>query len=224
MESLPKVSKLPTVRRLPAYLHLLRDIHGQGVREVSATLIAARLKLEPIQVRKDLAMTGVVGKPRIGFHVAESITAIEAYLGWNNTNEAVLVGAGSLGTALLGYGGFEKHQLKIVAAFDIDPARTGREVHETPVFPLEKLDNLARRLKIRIGIITVPADAAQAVADLFVAARLTAIWNFTPVTLNVPPGVIVQNEDLSTGLAVLSRRLRDAEQARKIDTPPGVLG
>ena len=213
----PKVSKLPTIRRLPVYLHLLRQLHSEGLQTVSGTLIAERLKIEPIRVRKDLTVTGVVGKPRIGFPVPELITAIEEFLGWNNATEAVLVGAGSLGTALLGYGEFTKHRLKIIAAFDINPERIGREIHGVPVYPLAKLTNLVGRLKIRIAILTVPIDAAQSVADLCVDARIIALWNFTPVSLNVPPGVIVQHEDLSTGLAVLSKRLRDADAARRME-------
>jgi redox-sensing transcriptional repressor len=212
-----RVNKVQTIRRLPAYLRLLRHVHAEGWETVSGTYLAEQLGLDGVQVRKDLASTGFAGKPRVGFVVAGLIDAIERHLGWNNTTEAVLVGAGSLGTALLGYTGFEPHGLRIVAAFDADETKVGDEVHGRDVFPLSKAANLVRRLHIQLGIITVPAEAAQAVADLLVGAGIRAIWNFTPTALNVPPGIIVQHEDLSSGLAVLSRQLRSCPPT---DEPP----
>jgi redox-sensing transcriptional repressor len=202
-----KVVNLPTVRRLPSYLYLLRPLRDAACAHVSGTYLAQQLKLDPVQVRKDLEVTGIVGRPRIGFPVEALIRAIEEYLGWHNTAEAFLVGVGSLGTALLGYEGFTLHGLRIIAAFDHDLSKTGREVHGTLVLPMTKLPDLAQRLHVRIGIIAVPAGAAQAVADQLVDARLTGIWNFAHTVLQVPPHVIVQNEDLSVGLAVLSKRL-----------------
>lgn len=207
-----KMGRLPTIRRLPAYLHLLRRLHVAGMVSVSGTYLAERLGLEPIQVRKDLTITGIVGRPRIGFAVPELITAIEAFLGWNNTTEAVLIGVGHLGTALLGYPEFARHGLDIVGAFDHDPAKIGTQVQGKPVFGMEKLANLVQRLHVRIGVLTVPAESAQEAANAMVAAGITAIWNFTQVTLELPPSVIVQNEDLSSGLAVLSKKLRDRDE------------
>lgn len=210
VEDAQKLSKLPTIRRLPTYLRLLVALRDAGQESVSGTYLAEQLKLDPVQVRKDLTITGIVGKPRIGFAVDGLIIAIEEFLGWDNTTEAFLIGVGHLGTALLGYSGFARHGLNIVAAFDADPAKLYQEVYGKMVFPMEKLPNLAHRLQVHIGIITVPADAAQHVAELMVAAQITAIWNFTPVTLRVPAGIIMQNEDLSVGLAVLSKQVRDA--------------
>ncbi len=212
-DSLGKVAKLPTIRRLPVYLHLLRGLQGGGTERVSSTYIAEQLKLDAVQVRKDLSSTGIVGKPRVGFEVTGLIDAIESFLGWNNTTEAILIGVGNLGSALLGYAGFMRHNLSVVAAFDADPQKAGTEIAGKPVFPMEKLANLVHRLHIRICILTVPAQQAQGVVNLLLAAGITAIWNFTPVALHVPAGVIVQNEDLAGGLAVLSRRVRDAETA-----------
>ena len=210
-----KVNKLPTIRRLPAYLHLLRQLREAGQETVSGTVLAEQLNLDAVQVRKDLSSTGIVGKPRIGFSVPGLVTAIEEYLGWNNTTDAFLVGVGNLGSALLGYAGFHRHRLSVLAGFDNDPSKIGQEFYGKPVYPMEKLPNLARRMRVHICILTVPAEQAQAVADLLVAARITAIWNFSPVALNVPPGIIVQNEDLASGLAVLSRKLRGDTAAAK---------
>jgi len=202
-----KVINLPTVRRLPSYLYQLRPLRDAKVEYVSGTYLAQQLKLDPVQVRKDLEVTGIVGRPRVGFPVNLLIKTIEEYLGWHNTTEAFLVGVGSLGTALLGYEGFPQHGLRIVAAFDHNAAKVGQEVHGTLVLPMEKLPDLAHRLHVRIGIIAVPADQAQTVAEQLIEARITGIWNFAHVQLQVPTGVIVQNEDLSVGLAVLSKRL-----------------
>ncbi|MCE5323254.1 redox-sensing transcriptional repressor Rex [bacterium] len=199
-----KVGSLPTIRRLPSYLYLLKQLAQNGRDIVSSNHIAQCLKLEPIQVRKDLAITGIEGKPKIGYHVPSLIKAIEEFLGWDSHKEVFLVGAGNLGSALLGYKGFEQHGMKIIAAFDCDECKIGTQIHDRDVLPLEKLPDLARRMNIKLGIITVPAEAAQHVAGVMVSGGIEAIWNFSPVVLEVPEGVVVQNEDLSSGLAVLS--------------------
>jgi len=204
-----KGAPLPTVRRLPTYLRLLRQMEKDGREFVSSTAIADELHLESIQVRKDLAVTGIEGKCRVGYPVSELIRAIEGFLGWDNTTDAFLVGAGSLGAALIGYEGFERHGLNIVAAFDIDDAKVGRPLRGKEVLPLTKFTDLARRMHIRLGIIAAPAEAAPSIANLMVASGIRAIWNFAPAKIIVPNNVVVQNEDLSSGLAVLSRQLAE---------------
>jgi redox-sensing transcriptional repressor len=181
-----------------------------GKAVVSCTHIANELKLDPVQVRKDLQYTGIVGSPRIGYPIPALIEAIENSLGWGNLREAFLVGAGSLGTALLGYEGFKECNLNIVAAFDLDASKVGKTVHGRLVLPIEKLADLARRMHIHIGILAVPAEAAQQVADTMLAGDIRAIWNFAPVVLQVPPGTIVENTQLYTSLAVLTARLTEA--------------
>ena len=198
----------PTLRRLPAYCHVLRRILEQHEAEtVSCTQIGLELQLDPTQVRKDLAVTGVVGRPKVGYQVQELYERVSDFLGWNNAQDAVLVGAGSLGTALLGYKGFDQNGVRIVAAFDVDPAKLGSHVHDTPVFPFEKMPNLVERLKVHLGILTVPMESAQAACDVMVLSGVRAIWNFAPVALTVPDTIIVQNENLFSSLAVLSSKL-----------------
>ena len=177
---------------------------------MSCTHIAADLGLDPTQVRKDLAVTGIIGKPKIGYDLQALVGAIETYLGWNNVTDAFLVGVGSLGRALLGYQGFAAYGLNIVAAFDCDPAKVGKVVHGKQVLPVEKLVSLTQRMKVRIGVLTVPAASGQVAADLMVRAGIVAIWNFSTAQLEVPAGVIVENVDLSASLAVLSRKLAEA--------------
>lgn len=210
----------PTLRRLPLYHRYLKGVQEHGSEYISCTAIGLELKLDPTQVRKDLEATGAVGRPKVGYPLMPLMQAIEAFLGWNNTNEAFLVGAGSMGAALLGYRKFEECGLKIVAAFDADPAKIGTQIHDKPVLPMDKLANLAMRMHILIGIITVPAPAAQGVADQMVEGGIRAIWNFAPIRLRMPEGVIVHNEDLYCSLASLSQKLAKALAGQ----PPVVSG
>ena len=196
-----------TMRRLPVYLHLLHRHRDEGLQYISCSDIGRELGLDPTQVRKDLEATGNAGRPRVGFTVASLIEAIEGFLGWNKVNEAFLAGAGNLGTALLGYGRLQSYGINIVAAFDADPRRIGTEVYGRQVLAIDRLADLAARMHVLIGIITVPGDQAQSVADLMVAGGIRAIWNFAPVSLRLPAHIIVQNEELYYSLAALSRKL-----------------
>jgi redox-sensing transcriptional repressor len=208
--SIPQAS----LRRLPDYHHYLMDLQAKGIDQVSCSVIGRDLNLVAVQVRKDLQYTGIIGKPKTGYSVPKLIQTIETFLGWNNVNEAFLVGVGNLGTALLGHERFSKFGLRIVAAFDTDPDKIGQQVHGKTVFPLEKLVDLAQRMSIHLGIITAPAEAAQAVADEMVQAGILAIWNFAPVKLKVPEHIFVHNEDLYSSLASLSWKL-----ARRFQVP-----
>lgn len=197
----------PSLARLPQYHHFLRELGAKGVGRVSCSQIGGNLNLVPVQVRKDLKYTGIVGRPKTGYSVPELISAIESFLGWKNANKAFLVGAGNLGTALLGHERFSHFGLSIVAAFDADPDKIGHFIHGKPVLPLEKLADLAQQTGIHLGIITAPAEHAQMIADEMVKGGIQAIWNFAPVRLKLPTNIVVQNEDLYSSLASLSRRL-----------------
>lgn len=197
----------PSLRRLPQYHHYLVELEAQGVHVVSCSLIGRDLRCLPVQVRKDLQFTGIIGKPKIGYSVGELIAAIETFLGWNNVNEAFLVGAGNLGTALLGHERFSRFGLNIVAAFDTDASKVDQWIHGKAVLSLDKLADLARRMSVHLGIITTPPGSAQTVANEMVKGGIQAIWNFAPVKLNVPEDIIVHNEDLYSSLASLSCKL-----------------
>jgi len=199
-----KISYAPSVRRLPSYLHIIRQAERDRDFYISGTVIAQELNLEPIQVRKDLAITGIVGKPKKGYPVEELIKAIEHYLGWDQNHVAILVGAGNLGSALMGYQEFQRHGLRIVAAFDTDPQKVGSQVHGVPVRAMENLEQGIKAITAEIAILTVPSPFAQATAETLVRAGITSIWNFTNTKLKVPDQIIVQREDLSSGYALLS--------------------
>jgi redox-sensing transcriptional repressor len=206
----PKVVPAPTLRRLPRYLQTLRVIKVRGREVVSTNHIAADLKLDPTQVRKDLAYTGIVGRPKIGYGIDELIAAIEDFLGWRNLEDAFLVGAGSLGTALMGHQRIEECGVRIVAAFDHDPDKVGTTIHGKDVFPMTKLVSLARRMHILIGIVTVPPEEAQAAANALIEGGVRAIWNFAPTRIEVPEdGVVVDGEIYST-LGMLKHGLAQA--------------
>jgi redox-sensing transcriptional repressor len=170
--------------------------------------MAEVLGVHHTQVRKDLAIAGCQGRPKTGHLVTELLDAIKAFLRWDNHSEAFLVGVGSLGTALLKYPGFAQAGARIVAGFDLDPAKAGK-IGEIPVLPLAKLADLTVRMHIQVGILTVPAEAAQATAELMVASGIRAIWNFAPVTLELPGDVIVENLELFTSLSLLLRRFSE---------------
>jgi len=201
----------PTLRRLPVYHSLLKRMAEQNQVQVSATQIAEELNLIPIQIRKDLAFTGIVGKPKIGYEVPELLSKIEDVLGWHNTTDAILAGVGNMGSALLGYSGFEACGLRIVTAFDTDPRKINSIICGHKVLNLDRMQNLVRRMNIHIGILTVPDTVAQTVAEMMVDAGIKAIWNFAPHKLQVPKHIIVQHENLAASLAVLSKQLSQAK-------------
>lgn len=198
--------------RLPYYLNYLKLLQKEGTADVSAPKIAAALALNEVQVRKDIALvSSCAGKPKTGFRVDLLIHDLESFLGYDNVDEAVLIGAGLLGRSLLGYKGFADYGMKIVAAFDCDPSLCDlRFDGEQRIFPMEKLEDLCRRLCVHIGIICVPSESAQAVCDRLVACGIRAIWSFAPTHLTVPDGVLLQNENIASSLAVLSAHLKQS--------------
>ena len=203
-----KEISIQTIRRLPQYLRIFYNLHAYGRELVSSTALAEETQLLPIVIKKDLQAVGAPSKLRAGFKVAGTIAVIEKFLGWNNLNKAFLVGVGHLGAALLGFDGFKNHGLEIVAAFDTHPEKVGSEIHGVQVYHTAQLASVIEKQNLKIAILTVPAAAAQGITDTLVAAGIKAIWNFAPVNLTVPEGVIVQKEDISSGLAELCAKLK----------------
>ena len=201
---------LPTIRRYPSYLRCIREMIAAGELHISSAVVAEKLGLDPVLTRKDLAMAGIPGKPRCGYPAQALQDAIKHALGWDNTTDAVLIGAGSLGNALLGYSGFEEQNLSIIVAFDSNPGLLGLALHGVKVRPMEDLPRFVKRMKIKLGILTVPNAAAQSCADQLVAAGIRGIWNFSSVQLEVPQDVVVQNVDLAQSLAILSHAITTA--------------
>lgn len=205
MES-KKISK-SVLKRLPGYLAYLKTMPEGSPPHISATALANALGMGEVQVRKDLAMVSDGGRPKIGYQREALIDDIEQFLGYDNTTDAILIGAGKLGQALMAYSGFDEYGLNILAAFDANPVMSKTEEGK-PVYPVSKLEHFCRTNKVLMGIITVPAEHAQSVADQLIAGGIKAIWNFAPTHLDVPAGILVQNENMATSLAVLSVHLK----------------
>ena len=201
-----KISKF-VLKRLPDYLAYLKSLPDTAPAHISATTLANALGMGQVQVRKDLALVSDGGRPKIGYLRSHLIKDIERFLGYDNTTDAVLIGAGRLGQALLGYRGFEEYGLNILAAFDACPAMDHAD-DGTPIYSMEKLEEYCRENKVLMGIITVPAEHAQQVADQLIRGGIKAIWNFAPAHLDVPSNILVQNENMATSLAVLSVHLQ----------------
>ena len=195
-----------TLGRLPSYLEFLRNLPPDKVPYISATAIAKHLGLGEVQVRKDLAAVSGAGKPKLGYVTAELVEKLENCLGCNRLTSAVLVGAGRLGRALLQYDEFEKYGVKISAAFDSNE-RAISLGSKTEILPINQFEYFCKTQNIKLGIITVGEGSAQAVCDQMVKSGITAIWNFAPCKLNVPVGILLQNENLALSLAHLNNQL-----------------
>ncbi len=206
----------PTLERLPRYYRCLCLARERDQKTISSDEIGREVGVNVVQVRKDLAYFGEFGRPGVGYNVETLMRELERLLGLETPNEAVLVGAGRLGTAIASYQGFGRYRLRIVALFDNDPQRIGARVGDSQVFSLDKLPHIVRRLGIELGIICVPREPAQATAELLVDNGVKAIWNFAPTTLKLPKEIAVRNEDLAVGLATLCHHLnKDQLDLRK---------
>ena len=203
------------LKRLPVYLSYLKSLPEDAPENISATTLAAALNMGEVQVRKDLALVSDGGRPKIGYQRLGLVEDIEQFLGYDNTNDAVLIGAGKLGRALLGYSGFSEYGLNIVAAFDENDAIIGTSKSGKPIMHLSRLGEVCRRDQIKIGIITVPAEQAQSVCDLLISNGILAIWNFAPKHLNVPDHILVQNENMAASLALLCKHLNEQMKSEK---------
>ena len=205
-----KVLSLATLQRMPGYLRYLKKRESEGAEYISSVGLAEAMQENPAVVKKDLSMAVVSeGKPKVGYYIPDLVRDIESFMGYDNEKNAVLVGTGKLGQALLGYVGFEKYGLNIVAGFDTDPSLIGKEVHGKKILSADKLKDAVRKLKVKMAVLTLPASQAQKTADILVDAGVRAIWNFSPVGLNLPDTVAVKNENMAASLAVLSAKLKE---------------
>ncbi len=193
------------LERLPLYAACVEALIQNGALTISSGMIAKKLELGAVQVRKELAMVSGAGKPRIGYDARQLLADIRAFLGESAPSEAVIIGAGRLGLALLGHTGFEESGVRICAAFDIRVSPSDEA--GCRIYPLERFSSYCKEHPVEIGIITVPAGEAQAACDMMINAGIRAIWNFAPVTLCVPNGVAVVNEKLGVSLSQLRQHI-----------------
>ncbi|UOF92913.1 redox-sensing transcriptional repressor Rex [Fodinisporobacter ferrooxydans] len=199
----PKISEA-VVRRLPIYLRYLQHLFDMNIRTVSSHELGQKLDMNPAQIRKDLAYFGEFGRKGIGYEVIYLIEKIKQILKLDRTIRVALVGAGHLGIAISNYNQYLKENLTITAIFDTDPKKVGTSIGAMNIYHLDELSAIVAKQEIEMGIITVPAFAAQEVVNKLVAAGVRTILNFAPVTLKVPANVHLRNADLTTELQSLA--------------------
>ena len=197
------------IYRLSVYLRCLQRLRSNSIRTVSSDALSAAAGVKPTQLRKDLTYFGQFGTRGLGYDVEQLARMITDLLGTNSLQPVILVGAGNLGTALLSYRGFEQEGFEIVSAFDLDVERKRDRNTRQPVYGMDKLPEFVRQHRVRMAILTVPATAAQEVANLLVQAGITGILNFAPIVLQVPEEVMVNNVNLAIELENLSYFIQD---------------
>lgn len=203
MDQIPE----PTLRRLPWYLAYLSMLCDQGITHVSSTRIAEDIGVDSSQIAKDLSYLNIKGKTRIGYEVNLLVDQLSSFLGFGKQHNAVVVGAGSLGSALMQDSGLSNYGLNIVAGIDIDPEKIGVKIADTEIYPLDRLTEIHEKMDVRVAVITVPYDSAQQAADACMDAGISGIWNFTPRRIRGREGVVIQNTSIYSNLAVMYNRL-----------------
>lgn len=198
----------PVLRRLPWYLAYVGILRERKVEYVSSTQISRDLKVDASQIAKDLSFLDIKGKTRIGYEVGLLEHKLEEFLGFKRQHRAVIVGAGSLGGALMQDSGLTRYGLEIVAGFDVDPALVGTVKHGLPVYDSAEIVERCREMNVGIGIVTVPVEHAQSVADRLVEGGVKALWNFTPIRISTPEDVVISNTSIYAHLAVMYNRMK----------------
>lgn len=206
--SIPKA----TLGRVPLYIQYLKDLPDNSGTTISAPMIARGLLLGEVQVRKDLALISGCGKPKVGYGRAKLMQDLECYLGCNDLTNAVLVGAGKLGKALLEYEGFESFGINILAGFDCNESVV---CEDKKVLPVDAIEEFCAEHSVKIGIITVGQEFAQDVCNRLVACGVRAIWNFAPCALSVPDDVLLKQENLALSLAHLNSQIKNGKKAEE---------
>ena len=206
----------PTIRRLPWYLSYVRMLNHLHVEYVSSTQISKELNVQSSQIAKDLSFLNIKGKTRIGYEVHPLTKALTEFLGFKHRHNAFLVGAGSLGSALMRDLGLMQYGLNIVAAFDINPAIVGKNVGDIPIYDFAEFSTRQRSTGVSIAIVAVPFENAQDVADTLVESNIKAIWNFTPYRIKVPRNIVLQNTSIYSDLALMYNRMEASANIKNI--------
>lgn len=207
-----RVVSVQTIQRLPRYYQFISYLRKQGIRNVSSMRLSRQTYVEATQVRKDLTSIGHTGKPKVGYDIINLMSTIEDYLGLQDIQDAIMIGVGHLGTAIVQYSGFANYGLRIRAVFDADPMKIGTHIQGRVIQDIATVSSYIKENNIPIAILTLPAPGAQDVSDTLAKSGIKAIWNFAPINLCVPDNVIIKNENLAFGLAILKHRLKANSQ------------
>lgn len=210
-ESARPVLPEPTLRRMPWYLAVVGMLRQRGVEYVSSTTLSRSLNVDASQIAKDLSFLGLRGKTRIGYECARLEEELADFLGFTTGHNAIIVGVGSLGAALVRDKGLRHYGLDIVAGFDVDPRVVGHDIDGVPIHHIDTLDVMRPVYRAEIGIISVPSEVAQNVADALVASGVRALWNFTPFRISTPEDIVINNTSIYANLAVIYNRM-DAQK------------
>ncbi|MEW5816965.1 MAG: redox-sensing transcriptional repressor Rex [Spirochaetota bacterium] len=202
-----------SLKRIPYYHQILTEMESQGELFVSSRHLSSFFNVDDTQIRKDISVIGYKGKPKYGYSVTGLRQAIGEFLGINYENTAILIGAGKLGSALSEYPGLAEFGVKIVAILDNNPMKIGKLIGGFNVLPVDSLPRVVRSFEIGIAIITVPKEAAQGVVDRVMDLGIKAIWNFAPTQIKVRPDVIIRNENMAVGVAILSHYLKQQQRS-----------
>lgn len=197
----------PTLSRLPGYLAYVSILKDEGVEYVSSTQISKEINVDASMIAKDLSFLNIKGKTRIGYDVATLEHKLQEFLGFRRGHNAVMIGVGSLGASLIQDSGLAKYGLRIVAGFDVRRELIGTSICGVPVYDMADFGRLIGSLDAGIGIIAVPMEIAQKVCDEIVLAGIRALWNFTPMRIKAPSGIVVQDTSIYADLAVMYNRL-----------------
>ncbi len=193
----------PTIGRLAIYLRALRTVFEKNINTVSSADIENITGINSGQVRKDLSYFGEFGRPGRGYSVEPLVNKLAAILGLNEKQKVMIVGAGNLGTALVGYTGFTNSDFELAAIYDNNFSKIGRNLWHLEILDIERMTEINKEMGIKVGIITTPGVSAQYVADKMVESGVKVIMNFAPARINVPDSVSVRNVDLTQELQIL---------------------
>ena len=203
------VLPVPTLRRLPLYLSFLKSLKNKENKFISTPEIAKELHIDSSQIIKDFSYIYAKGKTKVGYETDELIKVIVDFLGYHDSNKAFIVGVGNLGLALMKYSEFREEGLEVLAGFDIDIEKNGKEINNIKIFNIDKFKEVFDKTPAEIGIITVPADHAQLVADIMIECGIKAIWNFSATPISAPDDIIVVNTSIDSGLAMIKWKLNN---------------
>lgn len=198
---------IPTIRRLPLYLSFLKSIRNNELKQISARAIAIQLQIDPSQITKDFSYIHITGKTKIGYNIETLISRLEDFLGYHRTRKTILVGIGNLGLAILKYIEFSEEGMDIIAGFDVDTKKIGKKIRGVSIFNMVQLEQIYTKTPADIGIITVPFDQAQIVADEMIKCGVKAIWNFSSRPISAPKNIIIENTSIDSGLAMIKWKL-----------------
>lgn len=197
----------PTLRRLPWYLSNVKLMKARGEMFVSSTQLSKETGIDAPKIAKDLSYVNISGRTRVGYDIDAMICVLEEFLWPKKVHKAFLFGVGNLGAALLQDSGLKHFGLEVVGAFDVNSNIIGKHINGIPVYDISSLPERMNGSEVEIGILTVPIEVAQNVAELMVANGIKGVWNFTPFRIRVPENIVVQNTSLYAHLAVMFNRL-----------------